>query len=94
MTINENGGSVTVTSARPDSSTYHITYIQAPANLRNNGIGSTLLWRAEDYARTQGAVAVMLLATASTVAWFTRRGYTFVCRCDEDRSLTYLTKIL
>ena len=86
MTINENGGSVTVTSARPDSSTYHITCTSIPPE--------HALHEAEDYARSNGAVAVMLLATASTVAWFTRRGYSFVCRCDEDRSLTYLTKIL
>lgn len=82
MTIDE----ITVTSARPDSSTYHITCTCIPSE--------RALHEAEDYARSHGAVAVMLLATASAIAWFTHMGYSFVCRCDEDRSLTYLTKIL
>lgn len=82
MTINE----ITVTSARPDSSMYHITCTCIPSE--------RALHEAEDCARSHGAVAALLLATASTVAWFTHRGYSFVCRCDEDRSLTYLTKIL
>lgn len=81
MVINE----ITVTSARPDSSTYHMTCTRIPSG--------HALHEAEDYARSHGAAAVMLLAAASAVAWFTHRGYSFVCRCDEDRSLTYLTKI-
>lgn len=82
MTINE----ITVTSARPDSSTYHITCTCIPSE--------RALHEAEDYARSHGAVAVMLLATASAIAWLTHMGYSVVCRCDEDISLTYLTKIL
>lgn len=82
MTINE----LTVTSACPDSSTYHITCTGIPSE--------HTLHEAEDYARSHGAVAVMPLAAASTIAWFTHMGYSFVCHCDEDRNLTYLTKIL
>lgn len=82
MTINE----ITVTSARPDSCTYHIACEGIPSERS--------LHEAEDYARSRGAVAVMLLAAESAVAWFTRMGYSFVCRCDEDRSLTYLTRML
>ena len=82
MTIDE----ITVTSARPGSSTYRMTCACMPSE--------RALHEAEDYARSHGAVAVMLLAAASAAARLARMGYSFVCRCDEDRSLTYLTKIL
>lgn len=81
MTINE----ITVTSALPGSGTYHITCACIPSE--------RALREAEGYARSHGAVAVMPLATASAITWFTHRGHSFVCRRDEDRSLIYLTKI-
>lgn len=80
MIINE----ITVTSARPDSSTYRIACTCMPSERTPHG--------AEDHARSHGAAAATLPAAASAIAWFTHRGYPSVCRRDGGRSLTRLTE--
>ena len=96
--LKDTHGTVCVYAYSKTADTMYISSLNVDKDYHRQGIGSKLMQRAEDFARSNNAIAVTLLAEEHSIAhaMYTKRGYTYVCEAKDYKSssLIWLTKIL
>lgn len=100
--LEDTHGTVCVYAYSKTAKTMYTSSLNVDKDYRRQGIGSKLMQRAENHARSNNSTAVMLLTKEHTIAhtiahaMYTKRGYTYVCEAKDYKSssLIWLTKIL
>lgn len=96
--LEDTHGTVCVYAYSKTADTMYISSLNVDKDYRRQGIGSKLMQRAENHARSNNATTVMLLTEEHSIAhaMYTKRGYTYQCKSKDYKSssLIWLTKIL